>query len=131
LQFQTQGPEPSPLSSVTEEAAPALHRLLPEGAVLVVAPLAAPHAPLTGGLAAVAQDAVVPSGIVLLLPTHAQLQGPEALPFSLETDVAVPALQRLVAGADGTFAPFAEPQVPLIGAEEAWHSALVLPEPMP
>ena len=60
MQAQVQGPEPSPLSSKTDVAVPALHRLLPEGAVLVVPPFAAPHTPLTAPSVAEHSTSVLP-----------------------------------------------------------------------
>ena len=82
-------------------------------------------------LAAVSQPTVLPIGMVLSLPVHTQAQGPAPSPLSSVTLVAVPELHRLLAGALLAGAPFAEPQTPFTGADEAWHSASVLPEPLP
>ena len=78
------------------------------------------------------QPTVAPSGVVLSLPMHAQLQGPAPSPLSSVTDVAVPELHRLLPeGAVLVVPPFAAPHTPLITPEEAEHSTSVLPEPMP
>ena len=82
LQPHVQGPEPD-----TDVAVPVEQRLV-EGAELKLAPLDEPQAPLTGN-APVEQEAVVP----VFNPVQDQVQGPEPL-----TDVALPALQRLVLG---------------------------------
>ena len=117
-QAQLHGPEP-----LTTDAVPALHRLPPEGATLVVAPFAAPHAPLTGaGVSCAEHDAVLPP----FVPAQLQLHGPEPL-----TPDAAPTMHRaLPEGAVLTVVPPAEPHTPLAGGEdrsEAWHGAVAPP----
>ena len=91
-QLQVQGPVPEMVVAV-----PVVHKLV-VGALAIVVPLAAPHAPsTTGALSLAPQAAVVPS----LLPSQLQLQGP--LP---ETAVAVPVLHKPVVGALATVVPW-------------------------
>jgi hypothetical protein len=86
--------------------------------------------PLLGPRAS--QPTVAPMGTVSSLPMQAQVQGPEPLPLSSVTDVAVPELHRLLPeGAVFVVPPLAAPQTPFTAPEEAWHSASVLPEPLP
>jgi hypothetical protein len=56
-----------------------------------------------------------------LEPPQLQVHGPEPA-----TDDAVPAVQRLVEGADDTVVPFADPHVPLTGAWLAFTATVVL-----
>jgi hypothetical protein len=92
-----------PPSSLTELATPALQRLV-VGLVENVCPLAEPQAPSTleEGLLAL-QEALLPP----LVPLHSQYQPPSSL-----TEVAIPALQRLVVGLVENVCPLAEPQAP-------------------
>jgi hypothetical protein len=104
-QLQLQGPEP-----VTEVAVPVVQRLV-LGALLTATPLAEPQTPLTGvGVLLAEQEEVVPP----LLPSQLQLQGPVPV-----TEVALPAVQRLVVGALLTVLLLAVPQAPLTGVGEA------------
>jgi hypothetical protein len=108
-QVQSHGPEPLPLSSVTGDAVPPVHKAPPEGAAPRLAPLAEPHAPLSSAGAGCAEHcAVVP----LLLPAQLHDHGP--LPVTLDAD---PVLQRPVVGALLTVAPFDEPQAPFTGVD--------------
>ena len=101
-QLQLHGPLP-----LTVEAEPAVHRPL-VGAVLTATPFAGPHAPFTGVAASCAEQvAVAPPS----LPAQLHDQGP--VPLTVD---AVPALQRLAAGALAKLPPFAEPHCPLTGS---------------
>ena len=88
LQPHAQGPEPD-----TDVAVPVEQRLV-EGAELKFAPLDEPQAPLTGN-APVEQEACS-----VFNPVQDQVQGPDP-----ETEKAVPAVQRLVEGAELKLAP--------------------------
>jgi hypothetical protein len=102
LPEQVQPQEEVPLLA-TDEAVPALHRLL-AGALVTNVELAEPHWPFTpkGAL----QDAVVPP----LVPAHVHGHGP--LP---ETAEAVPPLlQSWEDGALDVACPFAEPHLPFV-----------------
>ena len=87
----------APLKSVTPDCA--AHR--------IVVPLRLSTFGVAVGEAAAEHWALLPP----LLPVQLHDHGPEPL-----TKEAVPALQRLVAGALLTVVPFAEPQAPLTGA---------------
>lgn len=112
LQPHVQGPEPD-----TDVAVPVEQRLV-EGAELKLAPLDEPQAPLTGN-APVEQEAVVP----VFNPVQDQVQGPDP-----ETEEAVPAVQRLVEGAELKLAPLEDPQAPSrerLAEQEALEPPLV------
>ena len=94
-QVQVQGPLPP-----TVLALPAVQRLL-AGAVVKVPPLAEPHWPLTGGVAMFAEQFAVEPPFD---PAQVQFQGP--LPLTV---LALPAAQRLLAGAVVKVPPSAEP----------------------
>jgi hypothetical protein len=94
---QVHGPEPATLDAV-----PAVQRLV-EGALATVVPFAVPQVPLVNTGAE--QEVVVPP----LLPAHDHVQGP--VPATLD---AVPAVQRLVAGAAVTPTLFALPHAPFV-----------------
>ena len=99
-QVQFQGPVP-----LSELAVPALQRLV-AGAEGNVPPLAEPHVPLTGAAVILAEQlAVVPP----FAPWQLQVHGPEPA-----TALAVPALQRLLVGAELNVPPLAEPHWPLM-----------------
>ena len=89
---------------MTELAVPALQRLV-VGAVVKVPPLDEPHWPLTGVLAILAEQLAVEPPFD---PWQLQVQGPVPL-----TELAVPAVQRLVVGAEVKVPPSAEPHWPL------------------
>jgi hypothetical protein len=95
-QVHDHGPLP-----VMIEAVPVVQRLV-SGALLRSAPLDEPQAPFVAA-PCVAQLAFVPP----FVPSQAQAQGPVPL-----TAVAVPTLQRLVAGLVVAVVPLAEPQAP-------------------
>ena len=87
------------------------------GALAIVVPFAAPHAPSTTGvlLRLALQAEFLPE-----LPEQDQVQGP--LP---ETAVAVPELHRPTVGALARVAPLAAPHTPLVAATGASQDAVV------
>jgi hypothetical protein len=101
------------MPSVTRLGVPLLHRLL-AGAVALTIPLAEPHAPSTLATGA-EHDAFDPPP----LPSHDQSHGPVPV-----TGVAVPALQRLEAGAALVATPLAVPHTPLTAWSAPAPSAL-------
>jgi hypothetical protein len=112
-QLQLHGPEP-----LTDDAVPAMHRLL-EGAALTCVPFDAPQAPFTAIISGAVQEIDVPPFIPMQLQLH-------AVPLVTGYE-AVPAAHRLLEGAWAALTPPALPHCPLTGVSGAEHCATVPP----